>query len=65
MSHPTRRTALLATAAAAGSLFLPTAVFAQAWPTRPIKLIVPFPAGGGTDIVARLLADKLRGALGR
>ena len=37
------------------------AAFAQAqtWPTRPIKLIVPFPAGGPTDVLSRVVADKL------
>ena len=64
MLHPTRRTALLAAAAAASGLAFPSA-FAQAWPSRPIKLIVPFPAGGGTDIVARLLAERLGQALGQ
>jgi tripartite-type tricarboxylate transporter receptor subunit TctC len=38
---------------------------AQAWPARAIKLLVPFPAGGSTDIVGRLIADKLAPALGQ
>lgn len=35
------------------------------WPTRPVTLIVPFPAGGGNDAMARIVADKLTGALGQ
>ena len=38
---------------------------AQAWPTKPIKLIVPFPAGGPTDLVARAAGDILRNAFGQ
>src|SRR6185503_8155406 len=38
---------------------------ADAWPTRPVKIIVPFNAGGATDVVARLLAQKLSEAWGQ
>ena len=38
---------------------------AQAFPTRQIKIIVPYPAGGPTDVLARLVADKLSAALGQ
>jgi len=39
------------------------AVAAEAWPTRPIRLIVPFPPGGSNDIVARLIGAHLTGRL--
>jgi tripartite-type tricarboxylate transporter receptor subunit TctC len=43
------------------------AAFAQqpAWPARPIKLVVPFPAGGQLDVVSRLVADRIAPALGQ
>jgi len=41
-----------------------TAAHAQ-WPGRPVRFIVPFPAGGSTDIVARVLAEKLAQGLGQ
>lgn len=42
-----------------------TSVMAQAWPSQPIKLIVPFSAGGGSDPVARLLGEGLSQRLGQ
>lgn len=38
---------------------LPALAFAQGYPTRPITLIVPYPPGGATDVVARVIAEKL------
>lgn len=45
-------------------LALPLAVAAQSWPTKPIKLLVGFAPGGGTDIVARALSGKMSEILG-
>ena len=49
---------------ACAALVLPLAAAAQSWPARPIKMIVPFPAGGPTDVITRALSDKLSQALG-
>ena len=38
---------------------------AQGYPTRPITMIVPFPAGGATDTLARFLGEQMRGVLGQ
>ena len=46
-------------------LTLPLWAHAQAYPTRPIKMLVPFPAGGTVDFFARVVAPKLTDALGQ
>jgi tripartite-type tricarboxylate transporter receptor subunit TctC len=53
---------------AAGAAALPAVsriARAQAYPSRPITMIVPFPAGGANDVVARILAERMRLALGQ
>ena len=50
--------AVLATAAICASLGTP-AVWAQAYPNKPVKVIIPFPPGGTLDVVGRMLAQKL------
>jgi tripartite-type tricarboxylate transporter receptor subunit TctC len=51
--------------AGALTLALPQIATAQSWPTKPIKLIIPFAAGGTTDILGRLLAQQLTKDLGQ
>lgn len=43
----------------------PSLVSAQAYPNKPIRIVVPYPAGGGTDIIARMLGQKLSEAWGQ
>lgn len=61
---PTRRRLLQSLAFAAGAVPLRQAA-AQAYPARPITMIVPFPAGGPTDAIGRIFADAMRPSLGQ
>jgi len=57
-----RSALLLVVAAATGALSQPAP--AQTYPDRPITLVVPYPAGGGNDVLARLVAEKMSKSLG-
>lgn len=64
MSLKTRRSLLVVIAAVASILVTPLA-WSQTWPTKTIKIIVPFPPGGATDTIGRVLAENLTTRLGQ
>ena len=47
------------------AMFMNAAAHAQAWPTKPLKMIVGYPPGGGADVIARILAERLTRSLGQ
>lgn len=59
MAHLRRLAAVIALGVAS------TAALAQTYPAKPVRMVVPFPAGGATDIVARLVAQKMTEAFGQ
>ena len=58
-ARPTRRAALAAT------LALPGLARAQVWPTQPLRVVVPYPAGGGVDVMLRVITPKMSERLGQ
>jgi tripartite-type tricarboxylate transporter receptor subunit TctC len=59
------RRAFLSSAAAAGVLIATAARGDIAWPDRTVKIVVPYPAGGSTDVLARILAERLKDMFGQ
>jgi len=64
MKLPRRRFLHLALGAAALPITSDFA-WAQAYPTRPITIVVPFAVGGGTDVIARIVAERMKSSLGQ
>ncbi len=58
------RAALMA-AAACAALAAPSAHAQQHWPNRPIHFVVPYPPGGGTDVIARIVQERFQAELGQ
>lgn len=65
MTQPITRRSALALAAASTAIATPLRSFAQGWPAKPIRWVVAYPAGGGSDFLARQLAPQLGKQLGQ
>jgi tripartite-type tricarboxylate transporter receptor subunit TctC len=66
-THPIRRQVLVGTALALGVLANPVPALAQsaAYPDKPVRFVVPYPPGGGTDVIARIVQERFQSQLGQ
>jgi tripartite-type tricarboxylate transporter receptor subunit TctC len=65
-SHLTPNRRAFLQSAAAASIFIATAARGQgAWPDHTVKIIIPYPAGGSTDVLSRILAERLKDIFGQ
>lgn len=65
VSSPLARQTIRCLAAAAWLVVWPASAWAQDYPAKPVRVIVPFPPGGGTDLIARVTVQKLGALLGQ
>ncbi len=66
MKNPIRRLLCLAAAAVTAAAVLPLSALAQSgYPDKPVRFVVPYPPGGGTDVIARIVQGKLQAQLGQ
>jgi tripartite-type tricarboxylate transporter receptor subunit TctC len=63
--HPSRRTSIAALVAALGCAALPALAQPAPWPSKPVRIVVPYPPGGTTDIFARMLGEHLKTEFGQ
>src|SRR6185436_12383981 len=63
--HPVRRRVVLGATAAVGLAAVPGGAWSQAWPARPVKIVIAFPPGATSDLLARTIAEKLTTIFGQ
>ncbi|MFZ4757642.1 MAG: Bug family tripartite tricarboxylate transporter substrate binding protein [Burkholderiaceae bacterium] len=65
LNTPRRRALAVGLAAVAGALHGPARAQATAWPTKPVRVIVPYPAGGVVDVMTRAVTQRMQADLGQ
>ena len=65
LRRPSLASRTIAAAATALVTLVSGAAFAQSWPARPVRVVVPFPPGNASDIMARAISDRFSARLGQ